>query len=601
MQSTIHRLERNATVPTKAASWFLVSFLAVFLPAVAVRLAFLYLIDTPILFFKYPYFAEKLAAGESIGTRLADLSPFYLYLLTIFRWLSPADWAFVKVLQAIVGAANCWLTAGLGKVVFGSRAIGVLAGLGMAAYGNLVILETTLEPTVFVLLFNLLATYFLYRHFDPEKARGKKGNRYLLLSALFTGLAVVTEPSFLLFVPLAVLWIVLQQGRTASIAQILTGAVLFGVTAGAPILSVTLRKHVLLEDKILVTADAGKVFLHGNSRDATALRWAGIPDQGFIEEVASEPDYAHAAFRELASRLSGRELKPSESSQYWARRTLTDISADPARYARLLRDKLLFFFTDYELHYIASAYQEYKTSRAYPVVRFAWIVPLGILGMLVATNRFVHLLPLYGLVFLYLLSGLIFIVQSRYRLPAVPYLCLFGAFAITRLSQWLLDRRVGVTLASLVFLASVYQLSTTALQAQINATDLWFQATKTHYELEAQGAFRKGQHARAVAAANRALTIAPDFAPAYNLRGKSYALMGNHSSAIEDFKKIIQLHPNHPEGYRNLGFAYLLNNDKTAARMYLEKSLAMMPEDKKVREAVKRLNQSTNPTLPDHP
>ena len=43
-------------------------YLFTFLFAVVLRVLFLSFIDTPILFYKYPFFAEKLAAGQSIDT-----------------------------------------------------------------------------------------------------------------------------------------------------------------------------------------------------------------------------------------------------------------------------------------------------------------------------------------------------------------------------------------------------------------------------------------------------------------------------------------------------------------------------------------------------
>jgi len=393
----------------------------------------------------------------------------------------------------------------------------------------------------------------------------------------------------------------LKHGRQAAISQIITALLLFGSIACVPVLAVTVRNHVLLEDTILVTADAGKVFFHGNSKHATVVRWAGIADQGLIEEAAVEPDYAHAAFRNLAARLSGRELKPSEASKFWARRTWADIGADPGRYFRLLGHKFLFFFSNYELHYISAAYREYKHSLAFPFVGFAWIIPLGILGMLLGANRIGHLLPLYGLVGLYVLSGMIFIVQSRYRIPAVPYLAMFGALALYRFSLWLQAKQAKRVLAAMVFLSMGYIFSNTVLQKEISTTDRWFQATKIHYETGARIHFRSGQYLQAVEEATRALALEPAFGPAYNLRGKSYALLTDYRAAIADFKKVIQLHPGHAEGYRNLGFAYLIEKDHAAARMYLEKALGLNKNDRKVTAALERLSAADTASDPGRP
>ncbi len=571
-------------------------FLAIFIPAMVLRGWFFLSLDEPVLFFKYPYFADKLANGESIGERLADLSPVYLYLLTLFRWFTSFDWDIFKVIQAVMGATNCWLTGELGRRVFASRSIGLISGLGLAAYGNLVILETTFEPTVFVIFFNLMAIQFLYHHFDAmEISDGATGYGLLLTSALFTGLAVITKPSFLLFIPLACLWIIIKTRRVAPVSKKLVMLTLFCAVSLSIVFTITLRNYLLLNDRILVTADAGKVFFHGNAREATVTQWAALPDQGFIEENSKEPDYPHVAFRNVASQKSGRVLKPSEASKFWARRTIADIRADPNRYLRRQLDKLLFFFSSYELHYIASAYKEYKAILGYPFIKIAWIIAPAIVGMLLAAGQFTRLLPLYGMILIYLASGLIFVVQSRYRIPAVPYFCLFAAFACQRLFQLLRSGRLVAPGAVLGSIAIVYLLSNAFLTEKIQAIEKWYQATKIHYALDARTRFYTGQYAGAIEAASRALALEPGFAPAYNLRGKSHAMLAEHRAAIEDFFMVIRLSPNHTEGYRNLGFVYLLNNDPGKAIIYMEKARSLNPEDKQVKNALERLKKNQPP------
>ncbi len=571
-------------------------FLAIFIPAMAIRCWFLLSLDESLLFFKYPYFAEKLASGESIGNRIADLSPVYLYLQTAFRWLTPFDWKLFKFVQAVIGALNCWLTAELGRRIFASHAIGVIAGIGAAVYGNLIILETTLEPTVFVIFFNLLAVYFLYRHFDSEwTANSILSHRFLIFSALFTGISIITKPSFLLFIPLAGIWIIITTRRIVPISKTASMLVLYCSLAFSIVFAITLRNYILIDDIILVTADAGKVLFHGNSREATVLKWAGLPDQGFIEENSKEPDYAHVAFRSLASKISGRKLTPSQSSKFWTRRTLNDISAASHRYLRLELDKLLFFFSNYELHYIASAYKEYKASLGYPFLKFSWIIALGVVGILMAAKNFIRLLPLYGLILIYLLSGLIFVVQSRYRIPATPYFCLFAAFTIQRLFQLLRARRFTVSLAIIGGIAAVYLLSNTVLNHKIQDIDDWFQATKIHYEMDARQKFKTGRYKETIAAATQTIALAPSFGPAYNLRGKSYAMMANYLSAIEDFETVVHLHPGNAEGYRNLGFSHFMSHDLEKAIICLKKALALNPKDKKVQNALDRLKKSRPP------
>ncbi len=284
----------------------------VFCCAVLVRLIFLLTLDSPFYFSKYPYFAIKLSQGESIGHRIADLSPFYLYFLTAWHtWFGPS-WTALKWMQVLIGAANCLLIFRLGVRFFNWR-VGLIAGLMAAAYGNMIVLESTLEPAVFVLLFNLLAVYFLSFIENPQ-IRLDTLKKYIVMSGFLTGLSVITKPSFLLFLPIGCLCCLLAP--RLPVRRRLLWAAFFALTAFAVILPVSIRNYVVLGDRVLVTADAGKVFFHGNGPGATALEWTFL-DEGLVQERTEEPDYEHNLFRRTAERISGRPLLPSEASKFW--------------------------------------------------------------------------------------------------------------------------------------------------------------------------------------------------------------------------------------------------------------------------------------------
>ncbi len=90
----------------------------------------------PILFIKYPFFAEKLANGVDIGERLVNLSPFYLYFLAILNKLFGVIWPFIKCFQIFIGAINTLLVFAIGSRLFkrGAAFIGVIGVLMFAAY-----------------------------------------------------------------------------------------------------------------------------------------------------------------------------------------------------------------------------------------------------------------------------------------------------------------------------------------------------------------------------------------------------------------------------------------------------------------------------------
>lgn len=561
--------------------------LALFLMAFAARCLFLIYLDDPILFFKYPFFAEKLAQGIDIKERIVDLSPFYLYFLTFLELVFDLDWTLLKPIQSFVGAVNCLLVYALGCLAF-RKEVGLLAALLVAVYGNLIILESTFEPTVFVLLFNVLCVYFLFR--VKQNLGALKGCLAVGAAAgLLAGLSIITKPNFLLFLPLAAYWILFLKDGNAGLPKRLQAASLFCCVALLVVLPVTVRNYVKVNDFVLVTADAGKVFYHGNGKGATALEGTGLPDEGFMEESQEEPDYAHVLYRKTADRLSGKHLTPSESSRFWMRRALDDILSDPGAYVLLEVKKLFYFFNDYEMHYIASPYKEYKASLAFPLVRYGIIVSLGLLGMILSFPRFKDLFPVYAMVFVYLLSGLLFVVQSRYRTPAVPYLCLFAGYGVYVVKEMVSARRFRHAGGALVLVGIFFALANFVNRDEILNVDQWQQATKIHYQMGGMRLFQAGRYEESIAELNRCTAMAPNFSPAYNLMGKSHAILGRLDDAVSNFQKVINLAPKLPEGYKNLGLVYALKGDRQSALRLLSKALSLDPNNDRLKQEIVKL------------
>jgi len=563
------------------------AYASIFIIALSVRFLFLSCIDDPILFIKYPFFAEKLAGGESIGERLVDLSPFYLYFLAFLKKYIGINWSSVKYLQAFIGSLVCLILLALGYRVF-RREAAVAAALIYAVYGNLIILESTLEPTLFVLLFNLLSVYFLFLAGENSKTPRA---RYVLpsVAGFFSGLSIITKPSFLLFLPLGMIWLFSRMADRLSFLQRLVRILTFSAAAFMVVLPITARNYVKLGDFVLVTADAGKVFYHGNGPGASVLEGTGLPDEGFAEEGADEPDYAHVLFRNTAKRLSGKDLAPSEASRFWFKKTLSHIISDPKSYVIRELKKCIFFFTDYEMHFIASAYKEYKDSLSFPFIRYSIIVSLGLAGILLSWKRFTEIFLIHGVIILYLLSGMLFLVQSRYRIPAAPYLCLFAGWTVFSLKKMIVERKFVSTALILLATAVFFFVSYFSFRSEIVKIDRWQVATKIHYQIGAVPQFTKGRYGEAIVELQKCLALAPNFSPAHNLLGKSYAVLGRYEEAMEHFKKVVFLSPNMAKGYKNIGFLYLVQGNSEQAKPYLKKAFSLSPHDEKVKKALEEI------------
>ncbi len=63
----------------------------------------------------------------------------------------------------------------------------------------------------------------------------------------------------------------------------------------------------------------------------------------------------------------------------------------------------------------------------------------------------------------------------------------------------------------------------------------------------------KNMEQQALSALDTALSLKPDYARAYNIRGATRALLGKYQDALADYNKAIQLDPNLAEAYNNRG------------------------------------------------
>lgn len=148
--------------------------LMIFFSALSIKLLIFFLATDPIVFLKYPYFAERISKGIDIGERILDLSPLYLYVNLFIYKIYGKNWEVLAVLQIFMGSLNCLLIYFIGEKIFG-RAVGLVAAFILLLYGNLTLVELLLEPESFVLFFNSLLVLILMQNHaqtDPAKTPG---------------------------------------------------------------------------------------------------------------------------------------------------------------------------------------------------------------------------------------------------------------------------------------------------------------------------------------------------------------------------------------------------------------------------------------------
>lgn len=563
------------------------TLLAIFIFALFVKLLIFSLVTEPIIFYKYPYFAERISNGLDIGERILDLSPLYLYINVLLFKVYGKNWEMMALLQIFLGSLNCLFIYLIGEKIYG-KAVGFVAAFFLLLYGNLTLIELSLEPEVFVLLFNSLIILFLIQSKEATAA-GKEVWRWFIIGLLI-GLAAITKPNALFFMPLAVLW---NWWESPSYRFRIKSTFLLLIGVAVLVSPITLRNYFKFQDFILITADSGKVFYHGNGPGATGMERADLPEQGFTEEGYVEPDYAHTLFRKVARNLTGRSLKPSECANFWFNRTMDHIRAHPFSAFTLEIKKFFFFWANYEVHDIDSTYKYYRTIQNWPLLPIGFLSSLGIIGMGLALPRFRQVFLLYSMVGVYFFSVLVFFAASRYRLPAAPFLAIFAAYALVFLfSQWREKQfkklLIYFGMASLLFAGTYFPFC-----SEVETLDRWQMATRIHYTLGGNRLMQQGKYREAILEFQKAITLQPDFGPAYNRLGMSYAILNDYEKAEKNFQKVIELSPGIDQGYVNLGLLYELKGDPSRAVPFLEKALSLNPENQKAKIHLEKLNPRT--------
>jgi hypothetical protein len=499
--------------------------LAVGVVALVVRLA-CYNELSASTFVKYPFHAAFFLRGEGEASRAFTCSPLYLYYWVGVAKLLGGSLAVGRVVQLSAGALNCALIALIGKALFDWRA-GLLSGLAGALYLPFVVHDGTFVSATWVVLLNLLSIGGLLWH----RRRPGAG---LPLGGLALGLSACARPNALLLAPFFGYWALSPWRRSGARLRVsIVGGVVFGATVLAPPALVTARNYWVARDFVPVMSDGGIVFYLGNNEmdNGFMYTWPRYEDLFFVRP--GEVDPTHRVAHEIAERETGRHLKPSESSAWWTAQAVRFVRERPLQWMWLAARKVAYTWTGFEAHDVAAAFDAQDALlRRHCFLHFASVGALGLIGAVWFRRRVRELLPLYGLLVTYTLTGALFTVVARYRIPMVPALLWFGAGLVVALAEAARGRAwgtVGPVLAAAVCLSGVMSYRNYPMRA----LDAQYRVERDHLG-PAEGALRKGRFDEAQVQLEAAIAARATFVTvcrAHGLLAVTYEALGDETSA----------------------------------------------------------------------
>jgi 4-amino-4-deoxy-L-arabinose transferase-like glycosyltransferase len=367
----------------------------------ALRLAFalLYWVHQPLTHDEREYLAlaRSAARGEgfhypadepSPGTaQQFGRAPGYPAFLAAIILPAPVNHAprRVKIAQALLGAAGIWLMASIAARAAGPRAAVTAAAIA-AVY----------PPLVWMPSFVLSETLFSTLALATALALSHAPRAWLIAGSVLTGVAILTRPAMLFFLPFAAVW--LWRKRT------LADAVLFLLLAAICVAPWTIRNHRVYGRWIAVASEGGVTFWTGNHPLAVG-----------DGDLAANPAIKHAelAFRAPHPGTTAEELEP-----LYYRDAFAWIRSDPAAWLRLLARKAFYTVVpagpSYAVHstrYVAASVA------AYLLVLTAAIA--GVWRWRAVVGRRAGPVPLWLMAAATVTAGLVFFPQERFRIPVI--------------------------------------------------------------------------------------------------------------------------------------------------------------------------------------
>lgn len=556
---------------SRSDSWLLI---AIFLAALFLRVA--YLVDiADSVYLSYPVLdsawyhtkALDVLAGDYLAASATFRVPLYVYYLAGCYRVFGQSFAAPLIVQAVMGALCCVLVFLIGRKLFG-RVAGAIGGFAFAFYGMAIYADGEVLPGTLFIFLMLLAVYFLIKCLE----RLRIGDA--ILAGVFLGLCLLTHPYI---VPFAVAMTAVLVFITRSKRGLRLAAAVAIVFAGFVML-LGLRNYFAY-DEVFVFSPQGAVNLYIGNASFADGKTPVAPPTRYVYGVGIDPgeDSIIEGCRVAAMENVGRELRDSELSGYYMRKTFAEIRADFPAWTVLMLKKGFYFLNTYErsdIKPVQRFIERYTNVLKLPLVTYAVLMPLGFVGMVLSLIRRKKyaLVPAAGLV-IWALLAIAFFMVWRYRYPAVPFMAILGGYAVYAIVEAAVQRRYALLAVTLGCAALLWAVSTSTW---LGAADEGY--LPTHVVNEGAIYEAAGRHEEAIAIYEEAREMTPGDARPYYHMGRTYAAMGMMAEAREYMGRAMVLNPNYrPFAYVSLGIALAKAENYGEAAGYFEKALDADP------------------------
>ncbi len=533
--------------------------------------------------------------------------PGYAYFLALVYAALGPDVQTARVVQMVLGLANAVLAFFLARALFG-RAAGHAAAAFTAFYWAFVYYEAQLHapaPTI--------ALGFALLLFLVSWSRGGETWK-VLVAGLLTGLLALFRAEALLFVPAAALWIAwAQRSRRPGRRTAIVPAAVFFAASLAAIAPATIRNAVIAKELVLVSAN-GPINLYVGNNETSDGVTTRIPALAEIVGSAGWSCFSYDGIVREICRKEGKVPSYSEASRIFTSKALDFIAQNPSRFIILtLKRAALFWGPEEVANNTAIRYEKANSSVLRWIPGFPIVLGPSLLGavfLLAGWRRRKAGSAEVLLVALFVLTGFAaqapFIAAARFRVPYIPFVFLFGAYALARVGLLAREHRWKPLAAAAGGLAALTVLASIPVSG--HRTDAaWWRTDR------AMALWRADRKSEAIAEFEEALRANPGFVDAHvnfggllaetgrgeeaighwrevleyrpertDVRFRLGALLleaGRSEEAARELRTVVRENPGLGEAWFELGRALIEIGDFTGSREAFERSLELMPDE----------------------
>jgi 4-amino-4-deoxy-L-arabinose transferase-like glycosyltransferase len=322
-------------------------------------------------------------------------APLYPYFLAAVYLVFGRNLVAARLVQALVGALACPISAKIADKLFGRR-VALVAGMGVALHPLLIYFEGwIITDTLFIFLFTLTVLLALRAIEQPSATRA-------IWTGVALGLSALTRPQAMLMLPLLLVWLAVNLKSTRTQVRLALVSLIIIATVGV-LIPWTIRNYSVHGEWVFISTQGGYTFYGANNPYAFGGHVPGWPPP-----------------------IKG--LPESQLDREYYRRGLAWIRSSPVDFLRLLPKKFIRLWSPFQVNTEIAEYPlPYATFVKAAYLLYLCLAAYGATRLGASWRRSVIL---YFPIISFVVTGLIFYGATRYALPMAPFLVILAAVGV---------------------------------------------------------------------------------------------------------------------------------------------------------------------------